>query len=303
MNTYEEYIRTREILFDAERIRPQSKTAHISCIPEYVHYLELGNGRPLILIHGGGSHSSEWMTILKLLSSRFHLYVVDRPGCGLTSGIDYGEVPVRDHAVDFLGGFMDAVGLNKALFMANSMGGYFSICFALQHPDRVEKLLLIGAPAGLSLRVPLMLRLIGIKGLNKFLVHTIARPSVQNVRRIYKQLLVADVTKLSAIYLEHCYYSLLLPDAEKGFLSLLENVLTLDGWRKDLYIGDQLQHLAIPVSFLWGDKDAFEKPEKGRQMTLVIKDHKFEVVGNAGHCPWLDQPERCGHLAICMLED
>jgi hypothetical protein len=49
--------------------------------------------------------------------------------------------------------------------------------------------------------------------------------------------------------------------------------------------------------------NAFEKPEKGRQMTLVIKDHKFEVVGNAGHCPWLDQPERCGHLAICMLED
>lgn len=302
MDVISEYKRTRHILFDAEGIQPESKIVSVGRIPENVHYLELGNGKPLIVVHGGGSHSSEWITILKPLSQRFHLYIVDRPGCGLTDGIDYAEVSVRHSAVEFLSGFMDAVGLKKALIMANSMGGYFSICFAMQYPDRVEKLLLIGAPAGMNLWVPFILRLLGTNRINKFLVRTIAKPSVENVRMVYKQLLVADVNKLPATYLEHCYYSQLLPGAQKGFLSLLENVLTLKGWRKDLYIGDQLHRLVIPVRFIWGDKDIYEKPETGKQKASVIRDNKFETVENAGHCPWLDQPDKCALLTISMLE-
>ena len=49
-----------------------------------IHYLELGQGDPLILVHGGLSHSSEWINILKPLSAHFNLFVVDRPGHGLS---------------------------------------------------------------------------------------------------------------------------------------------------------------------------------------------------------------------------
>jgi len=59
----------------------------------------------------------------------------------------------------------------------------------------------------------------------------------------------------------------------------------------------------VPVRFSWGDKDAFEKPETGLSKASAIQGNKFEVVENAGHCPWLDQPEKCVALAIAMLED
>lgn len=303
MNTTEEFKRTRKILFDKEGIQPQSNIVTTNGPVKNVHYLEIGSGKPLILIHGGGSHSSEWFNIIKPLSTKYHLYVVDRPGCGLTDSFDYTGVDFRKSAVEFVDSFMNALGLDEASFMGQSMGGYFSICFAMQYPERVEKLLLIGAPAGVNLWIPIVLRLLGTKGLNRFLVKSVAKPSIKNVKNVHKQILVADVEKLSEDYLKHCYYGQLIPGNEKGFLTLLENVLTLAGWKKDLYIGDKLHRLKIPVRFIWGDRDAFEKPETGRPKTEVIQDCKFEVVENAGHCPWLDQPEVCTSLISKMLED
>ncbi len=301
MGTIDTYQQSRQQLFDAEGIQPASKIVATDGPVKNVHYLELGAGKPLILIHGGGSHSSEWFNILKGLSAHFHLFVVDRPGCGLTDPIDYQGVPFRESAIAFVRSFMDAVGLEKAYFMGQSLGGYFSICFALQYPERVEKLLLIGAPAGMNLWIPYILRLLGTEGLNRLLVKTIAKPSVQNLKNVHKMLLVADPNKVPDLYYQHTFHGQLLPGYEKGFLSLLENVLTLKGWRKELYIGDQLQGLSMPVKFIWGDKDAYENPESGLQKAKAIKDYEFKVIAEAGHCPWLDQPKQCTEAIMAML--
>lgn len=303
MDAVEKYKQSRDELFETFGINPQSKEISTDGPVRNVHYLELGTGQPLIMIHGGGSNSGEWINILKPLSEHFKLYVVDRPGCGLTDGIDYRGVAFRESAVDFVKSFMDALGLKKASIVGQSMGGYFGICFAMRYPERVEKLVLIGAPAGVNLWIPYVLRLLGTKGLNRFLFGTIAKPSVKNVRNIHKQILVANVENLSDAYLEHCYHGQLLPGYEMGFLSLLENVLTWRGWRKDLYLGDRLQDLKVPVRLIWGEKDAFEKPHTGRQKAAVIPDHRFEMVKDAGHSPWLDQPQKCSSMIISMLED
>lgn len=303
MNTIDEYKRTRQILFDKEGIQPHSKVVSIKGPVNKIHYLELGAGEPLILIHGGGSHSSEWINILKPLSDHFHLFVVDRPGCGLSDAFNYRDTNLREHAVDFIQSFMDALGLKKASFLGQSMGGYFSICFAMQYPEKVEKLCLIGAPAGMNSWIPYMLRLMGTRGLNSILMTTVGKPNIRNSVNIHKQILVADVSKLSDNYLKHVVSSQLLPGAMKSFSTLLENVLTLKGWKSKYYIADKLNQLKIPVRFIWGDKDAFEKPETGKKKATSINDYQFEVVANAGHCPWLDQPEKCVSLILSMLKD
>jgi pimeloyl-ACP methyl ester carboxylesterase len=255
------------------------------------------------MVHGGLSHSSEWIHILKSLSGNFSLYVVDRPGHGLSDPIDYRVVDYRNNAVEFLESFMDAIGLKRARFMGNSMGGYFSLCFAFDKPERVEKLLLIGAPAGINLWVPPILRVLGTRGINRLLMKTIARPSISAMKNIHKQILVFDIDIVSEDYLEHCYYNQLLPGSQTAFRSLLEKVLTIRGWRKQLYLGDQLNKLQVPVGFIWGNRDAFESPATGIQKARAIKNHSFEVVENAGHCPWIDQPEQCTFLITKMLNN
>lgn len=302
MDVIKKYKSTRQKLFDLEGIQPQSKFAVTSGPIKNVHYLKGGTGHPLILLHGGGSHAGEWTNIIKPLSEHYQLYIVDRPGCGLSDTFDYRGVDLQEHAVTFIQSFMDAIGLEKAMFMGQSMGGYFSICFAIRYPERLKKLLLIGAPAGMNRWIPYVLRLMGTKGINRVLMNTLAKPSPENVKHFHEQLLVADVDNLSDDYIRHVYYSQLLPGAQKSFLSLLENALTLKGWRKSLYIGDKLSHLNIPVRFVWGDQDAFEKPENALPKISVIEDYTFEKVENAGHCPWLDQPEYCSRLIFSLLQ-
>jgi len=59
---------------------------------------------------------------------------------------------------------MDALALEKVFVMGNSMGGYFSLVFALHFPERVHKLILIGAPAGMNRWIPPMFPFIGYPG-------------------------------------------------------------------------------------------------------------------------------------------
>lgn len=302
MESIEEYKRTRQLLFDKEGIRPQSKIVDTDGPVGKVHYLELGKGNPLIMIHGGGSHAGEWINIMKPLAEFYHLYVVDRPGHGLTDSYNYRGTDMKQHSTDFIGSFMDAVGLEKAILLGHSMGGFFSLCFSLQCPGRVDQLVLLGAPAGMNRWVPPMLRLLGTKGVNWLLTKTMARPSLSGMKSIYKQLLVAHPEKLSEEYYRHSYWGQKLPGYVEGFTTLLENVLTLRGWKKELYLGDQLYRLKMPVSIIWGEKDAFEKPDTGREKASRIPNFKFETIASAGHAVWLDQPKKCVSLTLSMLE-
>lgn len=301
MDILDKYQETAAQLYEEAGISPLSKYVTTSGPVENVHYLELGSGKPLVLIHGGLSHSSEWIDILKPLSAHFHLYVPDRPGHGLTDRIDYRGINYRTSATTFIRSFMDAVGLSNASLLGNSMGGYFAICFALAHSERVDQLGLIGAPAGMNLWIPPMLRALGIGGLNRFLMKTVARPSISSQRDIHKQIIVADIDHVSKLFLEHASYNHQLPGARLAMSSLLENVLNLRGWKKELYLTPELANLQMPVHFIWGSEDAFEGPVTGREKASAIANHTFEVVQDAGHCPWLDKPVECSDLIISKL--
>ncbi|EMR02581.1 alpha/beta fold hydrolase [Cesiribacter andamanensis] len=295
------YKHSRQKLFDAAGIQPESRTINTNGPIRQVHYLKAGQGPPLLLLHGGGGHASEWIPLLKPLAQHFEVYAPDRPGCGLSDFFNYRGVDVQAHAVAFLQSFLDAAGLQRAVVAGHSMGGYFSVCFALRHPERVQQLLLLGAPAGINRWIPYLLRLLGTRGLNRLLLHTLARPSKQNAAFIHKQLLVAHPEQLSDAYLEHAYYSLLLPGSRKSFNTLLENVLSVGGWKKRLLVTGQLSSLQLPVGFLWGDRDAFERPATGRAKAGTIPRHTFDVVAQAGHALWLDQPEKTSQLLLARL--
>ena len=303
MNFTQKYIQQRDKLLQSTGVEYQSKKIVTAGPVHNVHYLEAGSGDPLLMIHGGGSNASEWINIIEPLSQHFHLYVIDRPGCGLSDNLQYRNIDFKENAALFIQSFMDAAGLKKTSLLGNSMGGYFSICFALKFPERVSKLILIGAPAGMNKWITYLLRALGTRGINYLLTKTVAKPSVHYSRFIHKQLLVANPENISDKYYMLNHYGELLPGGRKSFMSLLENVLTVKGWRKGLYIGDELYKLKMPVRFIWGDKDVFEHPESGKQKALAIKDMQFKIVENAGHCPWLDEPRQCIDLIISMMKD
>jgi pimeloyl-ACP methyl ester carboxylesterase len=109
--------------------------------------IEAGGGPPVLFVHGGGGFAAHWLPLMARLSGR-RMIAVDRPGCGLTDEFRYtGTSDVRQHAVTFLSGVADALDLDAMDIVANSMGGLWSLWFALDRPERVRSLALLGCPA------------------------------------------------------------------------------------------------------------------------------------------------------------
>ncbi len=110
---------------------------------EIVYYEAGSDGSPVLLLHGGGVDSAliSWNEIIPLLAERHRVIAPDLPGYGLSAKpkVDY----TQEYYLDFLGKFLDALHLERASLAGLSLGGGLSLGFTLEHPQRVDKLILV----------------------------------------------------------------------------------------------------------------------------------------------------------------
>ena len=116
-----------------------------------LHYIEQGQGQPLILLHGNGEDGSYFEHQISAFSEKYRVIAIDTRGHGKSPR---GEKPftIKQFAED-LHDFMDEKGIKKATLLGFSDGGNIALTFALKYPERVEKLILNGAnlfPSGVK---------------------------------------------------------------------------------------------------------------------------------------------------------
>lgn len=252
----------------------------------------IGRGQgpsPMVLVHGGLSEAAEWSPLAGRVPG--HVIIPDRPGCGLSYPIDYRGVDYRAAAADWLLDLVDGIGANQVDLVGNSMGGFFSIAFAIAHPERVRRLVLVGAPAGLDRRLPLFPRLWGNPIIGPLITKMkITEPETLR-KRVVARLLVARPDQVPLDLLEIMVAAATIPGVDRAAYTLLRRVTTLRGLRPELMLRDDLARLAVPTLFLWGDADAFAPPSSGREMVARMSDARIEVIPGAGHLAWLDQAD------------
>ncbi len=107
------------------------------------YYIEKGDGKPLILLHGNGESSEYFENQISVFAEHYHVYAIDTRGHGKTPR---GEKPftIRQFAEDLLC-FMDDQQIKKAHLLGFSDGGNIALVFAMKYPDRVDRLILNGA--------------------------------------------------------------------------------------------------------------------------------------------------------------
>ena len=144
------------------RYAPDTRVRRIRWSQGEIQLFELGNGAPLLYVHGGLGGAYEVVPILAALAENHRVLAIDRPGHGLADPFDYHGVDLLDHARTFLGDILDALELPTVDVMANSMGALWSVAFAIEAPSRVSRLALVGAPAGHKRQVPRQLLPLGL---------------------------------------------------------------------------------------------------------------------------------------------
>lgn len=125
-----------------------------------LNYLEKGSGEPLILLHGNGENHKYFVHQIEHFSKQYRVLALDTRGHGASPR---GEAPfsIRQFARDLLD-FMDEKAIEKAVLLGFSDGGNIAMQFALEHPERVDRLILNGAnlkPGGVKagVQIPIVL--------------------------------------------------------------------------------------------------------------------------------------------------
>ncbi|NIR25675.1 MAG: alpha/beta fold hydrolase, partial [Gammaproteobacteria bacterium] len=131
------------------------------------HYIEQGEGEPIILLHGFFYDSYLWASNIDALAETFKVYALDLWGFGYSTRepLDYGYPLYADQVLLF----MDGLGIQRASLVGQSMGGGTAILFCVQHRQRVNKLLLVD-PAGMPNPLPLTGKFFNLPGVGEFLL-------------------------------------------------------------------------------------------------------------------------------------
>ncbi len=119
----------------------------IQCGPVQTNYHDVGSGEPVLLLHGSGpgvSAWANWRLTIGALGGDFRLLAPDLAGFGYSTCPE-DMVHTRKSWLDQIVSFMDALGVERAHVIGNSFGGSMALALAIAHPQRVNKLILMGS--------------------------------------------------------------------------------------------------------------------------------------------------------------
>jgi len=267
--------------------------------------LEVGEGQPLLMVPGGAGDAVFFAAIMAELKG-WRMIAINRPGGGMSDGIDHRQVDVRRLAVNTLKAVADAFELDRVPIVCNSMGGLWSIWYALEYPDRVSTMVQLGCPALiLNTSAPFFMRLLGIPGVNGFVAPNMQPKSVDGALDglRFQGSSHEDIDRMPREGAEAAYHFFNLPTYLDTWKTLVSAIATLTGARPRYRLeADQLQRIQLPMQFDWGENDPFGGLDVARKAASLIPDARLHEM-RTGHLPFLDQPLECGRVIREFLSE
>lgn len=270
-----------------------------------VHVIESGSGPPLVVIHGTGNSGTFLLPLLERLEG-VRAIAIDRPGFGQTDPHPTRGHP-RERAVAWIDGVLDDLGLNEAALLGHSMGGLWSVWYAIERPERLTRLVVLGgAPALPGARAPLPFRMMAIPGLGRIL----QRPTATPVSVLRFAAFVREREALAARpeILELMVASTNDPTTKESVRREVRElippyaIVSPASFRTAARVDPgELSRIGAPTLIVWGDREPVGTIEAARGLAATIADATLEVVPG-GHAPWLGQAERVAALVSRFLD-
>ncbi len=260
-----------------------------------IHYLDYGDGPPVLLLHGGGAGSAIWFRQIKVLAKTHRVIVPDHPVFGLSSQDPY-ESPLTESLVSYLTGFMDALGLDRVDAVGLSMGAQATLAMALAGSGRFNKLVVIDS-AGLGKAFPLILKLASVPLIGRMIM----RPNRWGHDKFFKNIEVfnSDFEDAGA-YMRYSYDVTLTNGHAKAMRASLRAITGLSG-QKSIFTDDELRSITNPMLVIWGAEDKLFPIAHGYRLAELAPNASLHVVENSGHVPLLDNPGQVNELIAGFL--
>lgn len=245
----------------------------------FISYVEAGNGRPLILIHGIPVWGYLWHGIYPELTGSHRVLIPDLPGFGFSDKADCFDrsLAAQAHMID---AWLDQLGISHATIIGHDIGGGVALRMATLFPERVERLIVMNTVCYDSWPIELMLQFGHPEAHRKLSASIAVRLLRQALKRGFASSIPQDLlTGLLATY-----------TTEVGKLSLIRNAAALNT-NLTTEIIHLLFGLRIPALVLWGQDDRFQPVHYGERLAKDIPGSRLIRVKDARHFVMWDQPK------------
>lgn len=262
---------------------------------------ETGSGAPVVLLHGGGpgaSGLSNFSRNIDALAEHFHVIVPDLPGYGRsTKGVD-GSDPFGFLA-DTIRATLDGLGIDTASLVGNSYGGACALRLALDTPDRVDKLVLMG-PGGVgTTRKP------PTKGLNALLSYYGGEgPTREKLETFIREYLVFNGRAIPDSVIDERFQASIDPEvvAAPPLRRPSGPTALRTLWRMDFTRDKRLRSLMTPTLVVWGSEDRVNRPSGGPTLARTMPRSELFEVPAAGHWVQWEEADRFNRKVVDFLQ-
>lgn len=247
---------------------------------------------PIVLLHGTSASLHTWEGWVAALQAKRRVISLDLPGFGLTGSFPDGDYRISHYSA-FLANVLDQLQVQSAVVAGNSFGGQLAWQFALDYPQRVERLVLVDA-AGYprnATSMPIGFRLAQIPALAPLMANILPRPMIESsIRNVY-----GDPSKVSDELIDR-YYQLTLRAGNRE--ALRQRFIQAEAGQNY----HRITELKIPTLILWGGRDELIPPVNAERFKRDIKGSRLVLFDDLGHVPQEEDPARTVAVLMAFLE-
>lgn len=260
-----------------------------------IHYVEAGSGHPVVLLHGGGPGASGYSNFapnIAPLSQHFRVLAPDMPGWGESDTSTGGG---RDHP-GILIDFLDALEIDRAAIVGNSVGGMTAVSATISHPERVSHLITLGAPApGQLLLAPGGGPTEGMKALTA----AYGDPTHESVKRFVDIMCFDPAFATDELIESRLAAALAHPEHLEGWRSARKGAGAVSPY---FGLGGQVSSITTPTMVVQGRDDRTVHFENALFLTARIADSRLVMLNQCGHWAQLEHAAEFNRILTSFLE-
>lgn len=254
-----------------------------------LHYVECGAGRPMVLVHGFLGSTVNFHTVMERLAPHVRAVALDLPGFGYSDrppDIDLSHTATAE----LLCAALDRLGIERTTVLGHSMGGLIAMRFAVAHPERVERLILVSAPS------PDEVRRLPLYPLVRYALPVAFALALVNMPRLRRRL--RGLTYDPEFITDERWHAYTRPRRMRGSAQTLLKLL--GDVRRDVPLDPA--GVGVRTLLLWGEADTVVPLRVAHRLHALMPDARLEVVPQAGHLVLEEQPDLCAASILRFLD-
>jgi len=258
-----------------------------------LRYVDMGEGAPLVLVHGTGGAWQSWLLNIEALARRHRVIAVDLPGFGQSDPLP--AAPNMSAYAASIAALLDQLGLARVTILGHSLGGVAAMRFVLEHPERTASLILLDG-GGMELKAVRLRLVVGSLVVFNALM---GRPSVVRamVRRPrLRRAMMAGFVRDPAIATAALAHEMMSVFASPGLVKALMSAARDD-------VAQHAERVTAPTLLLWGEKDPVVPVASARKLAATLPNARLTTFPGVGHCPMLEQAARFNELVADWVDE